>query len=129
AVLLPGRALIGAIVRCFLGDLHVVHMRLADAGRRNFDELGARAQGVDRRTAAIPHRGANAAHELVNHRGDRALVRHPPLDTFGHQLFGGALTLRILEIAIARALLHRTQRAHAAIALVRAALEELGLTR
>ena len=34
-----------------------------------------------------------------------------------------------LEVAVGRALLHRADRAHAAIALVRAALEELDLAR
>ena len=117
------------VVGRFLDDLHVVHVRLADAGRRDLDELGARAQLLDRRAAAVAHRRAQAAHQLMDHRGQHALVRHAALDALRHELLGGALAFGILEIAVRAAFLHRAERAHAAIALVRAALVELDLAR
>src|SRR5207245_554126 len=92
------------------------------------DKPGAGAQRIDGGTSAIAHRRADTTHELMDHGGKRALVRHPSFDALGDELLGGVLALRILKIAIARAFLHRAERAHAAIALVRAALVELGLT-
>src|SRR5262249_53891935 len=115
------------IIRCFLGDLHVVDMRLAHAGCGDLDELRAGAQRVDRGAAAVAHGGAHAAHELLDDRGERPLVRHPAFDTFGHEFLRRVLTLGVLEVTIARSLLHRAERTHASIALVRAALIELDL--
>jgi hypothetical protein len=46
---------VSAVVGRFLGDLHVVHMRLAHAGRRNFHELGFLAQLIDGGAAAVAH--------------------------------------------------------------------------
>ena len=40
ALLTTGDASFNVVVRRFLGDLHVVHVRFADAGRGDFDELG-----------------------------------------------------------------------------------------
>src|SRR5438046_2362140 len=109
---------LNSIIRGFLGDLHVVHMRLAYARRSDFDEFGTTAHLVDRRAAAIAHRGPYSAHELMDHCRQRALVRHAALDALGHELFGRVVTLGVLEIAVAGALLHRPQRSHAAVDLV-----------
>ena len=58
---------------------------------------------------------------------DRAAIRHLPLDAFRHELH---LVLHVLlEVAVGRALRHRAERAHAAIALVGAALVEEHLAR
>ena len=51
---------------------------------------------------------------------------HAALDAFGHQLVGVG---GVLEVAVLAALLHRADRAHAAVALVGAALEQLDLAR
>ena len=78
----------------------------------------------------VAHRRAQSAHQLVDHVHERALVRHAALDAFGHELLRGGdriLGLEILEVAVRAALLHRAERAHAAVALVRAALVELDL--
>src|SRR5665213_139319 len=83
-------------------------MRFAHARAGDLDELGARA-----------------AHQLVDDRRQRPLVGNAALDALGHQLFRGALAFGVLEIAVGAALPHRAQRAHAAVALVRAALVEL----
>src|SRR5215468_12257202 len=53
--------LLGAVVRRLFGDLHVVDMALADARRRDLDELGALVHLGDRLAAAIAHRRAQAA--------------------------------------------------------------------
>ena len=60
----------------------------------------------------------------MNHRGHRTLIRHAALDALRHQLVGA---FAILEVAVGRALLHRAERAHAAVAFVRTPLIELGL--
>ena len=51
-------------------------------------------QLVDGRAAAVAHRRAQAAHQLVDHRRQRALVRHAALDAFGHELLRRAPRLR-----------------------------------
>src|SRR5947208_16001175 len=78
---------LNSVIRGFLGDLHVVHMRLADARRRDFDKFGTTAHLVDRRAAAVAHRGPDSAHELMDHCREGALVRHAALDTLRHELF------------------------------------------
>ena len=57
---------------------------------------------------------------------ERAAIRDAAFNAFGHELVGVA---GILEIAVFRAHFHRAQAAHAAIALVAAALEEFGFAR
>src|SRR5690349_10467092 len=114
--------LVDAVVGCFLHDLHVVHVRFAHARRGDLDELAARSQLVHRGAAAVAHGCAQAAHELMNHRGKRALVRHASLNTFGNELLGRPFAFRVLEVAIRASLLHCAERAHAAIALVGASL-------
>src|SRR5512134_95210 len=97
-----------AVVRSLLDDLHVVHVRLADARRRDLDELGARAQLLDRCAPAVTHRSAQAAHQLRDDVDQRALVRDAALDALGHELLGRGdrvLLLELLEIAVGAALL------------------------
>src|ERR671936_409391 len=57
-----------AIVRGLLRDRHVVRMALEQSGRGNADELGA-LHLLDRRRAAVAHRLAKSADELVEDRG------------------------------------------------------------
>src|SRR5215471_11134110 len=89
AIVPPRARLLDTVVRGLLGYLHVVHVRFAHAGGGDLDEFGARAHRLDRRAAAIAHRGAHPAHELVYHGRERTLVRHAALDALGHELFGG----------------------------------------
>src|SRR2546423_2429603 len=109
------------IVRRLLRHRHVVGMTLAQARSRDTDELRA-LHLVDRRRAAVPHRLAQAADELVEDARQRALVRHPPLDPLGNELLD---VLDVpLEVAVAgrAAGAHRTERAHAAVLLEALAL-------
>src|ERR1700712_329794 len=79
------------VVRGFLGDLDVVDMALAHAGRRDLDELRFLVHIGDVRAAAVVHRGAQAAGHLEDHRDDRALVRHLPFDALRYELGRGGV--------------------------------------
>src|SRR5581483_8964309 len=102
-----------------------MHVRLADAGARDLDELRADAHVVDGRAAGVAHAGAQAADELPDYPDGAALVRHAAFHALGHELVD--VHVRVLEVAVGCALLHGAERAHAAIGLVGAALEELDL--
>src|SRR5438876_5071101 len=124
------RDLLDSVVRRFLDDLHVMHMRFAHARRRDLDELAARSQLIDRATTAIAHRRAQSAHQLVDDIEKRPFVWNATFDAFGNELLGGGdrvFLLELLEVAIRAALLHRGEASHAAVALVRATLIELDL--
>ncbi|MPL90530.1 hypothetical protein SDC9_36582 [bioreactor metagenome] len=114
------------VVRAFAGDLHVVHVAFLQPGAGDAHELAAAAHLRDRGVASVAHRGAQAPHHLVQHRCDRPLVGHLPLDPLGHQLVGGRI---LLEVAVGRAARHRAEASHAAIGLVRPALVKDHLAR
>src|SRR5690348_5956865 len=122
-ILSMSRSSLDVVVGRFLRDLHVVHVRLAHARRGDLHELRPGAHVLDGAAAGVAHARAHPAHELLDDRGRRSLVGNAALDALGHQLVG--VVLRVLEVAVARALLHRADRAHAAVRLVRPALEEL----
>ena len=85
---------------------------------------------LDGGAAAVAHAGAQAAGHLVDDGDHRALVGHAALDAFGHQLVGVRVAGgRFLEVAVGAALLHGADRAHAAVALVAAALVQHDLAR
>src|SRR5215475_5781827 len=109
-----------AVVGSFLGDDHVVDVALAQPRRRDLDEPGLGVQLGDRGAAEVAHRRAQPADELVRRLAQRSLVRHAALDALGHELLR-CLDVA-LEVAILRAVLHRADRAHAAVRLVAAAL-------
>src|SRR3954451_23437308 len=90
-------------------------MALAEPRPSDANELGA-LHLLDRGGAAITHRLAQPANELVEHVCDRALVRHAPLDPLGDQL---VYVLDItLEIAVFRITpLHRGERGHPVVLL------------
>src|SRR5690606_6691502 len=114
--------LFSAVVGRFLGDLHVMDVGFTYACRGDFDELGLGAHLFDGSTAAIAHGSAYAADQLINDGDNAALVRYTAFYAFRHELIdvvGG-----ILEVAICRAVGHGAQAAHAAIRLVRPALEQ-----
>src|SRR6266850_756299 len=119
--------LLDSVIWRLLHDLHIMHVRLADARSGDFHELAACAQLLDRGVAGIAHACPQAADELLDHPDRAALVGDPPFDPFGDQLVH--VHIRILEIPVRRAFLHRAERAHAAVGLVRAALVELDLAR
>src|SRR5262249_44840411 len=127
--------LLTSVVRRFLGDDDVVHVALADAGRRDANELRFFGQLLDRPAATVAHAGAKAADQLVDHRSQAAFVRDTAFDAFGHELVaavagGGGWNLEfVLEVAIAAAAPHGANRAHAAVLLERAALIQDDFTR
>src|SRR5438046_2216023 len=62
-----------------------------------------------------------AAEQLLDVEREAALVRDAALDAFRHELQIGLVGL---EVTVAAAFLHRLDRAHAAVELIGAALEE-----
>ncbi len=56
------------IVRCFLGDLHIMHMAFAVTGVGNAHERGLGAHVFNRRTAGVTHRCTQTARELMQNR-------------------------------------------------------------
>src|SRR3954454_12958518 len=116
------------VIRRLLRDRHVVRMALAQPRRGDADE----ARGLhllDRRGPAVAHRLAHAADELMQDRGQGALVRDAALDALRDELLD-VLDVA-LEVPVLRepARLHRAQRAHAAVLLEALALVDDDLAR
>src|SRR5207249_862064 len=118
--------LLKAVVRRFLGDDDVVDVALLQAGGGDAHEARARLQLADAGGAAVAHPCAQAAYELLHHGRERPFVRNHALDALGDEL--ARLPFELLEVPVARAFLHRADRAHAAVALERAALAQDQLT-
>src|SRR4030095_17145571 len=111
---------------------HIVDVTLADARRCDPDELGFALQLRDRAAAAVAHPGLQPSHQLMDDGLGAAFVCDPSCDAFRYQLSGRASALEIefiLEVAIAAATPHRTDRSHPAILLVAASLEQDQLPR
>src|SRR5581483_1183727 len=112
-----------AVIRRVLRDCDVVRVRLAQPGAGDAHEARV-LERLDRRRAAVAHRLAKPADDLVQHACERALVRNAALDAFGDELLDVldiALEVAVLRVA---ARLHRAERAHAAVLLVALALLE-----
>src|SRR2546423_15484843 len=86
------------------------------------DEFGIVLQVGDRLAAGVAHAGAEAADQLRDHFGDGAFVGDAALDALG-DVFGVGCDA-FLGVAVGRAFVHRTDRAHASIGLEVAALEQ-----
>src|SRR5213594_2482009 len=124
--------LLHPIVRCFLRDLDVVDVALAGAGRRDANELRLPLQLGNRGAAGVAHAGAQSSHELVDHRGNAALVRDTPFDALRYELVASAAGLEIefvLKVPVAAAAAHGADRSHPAVLLVAASLEQDQLAR
>src|SRR3954469_10864902 len=117
--------LLDSVIWRLLHDLHVMHMRLPHARGGDLHELRLAAHLVDGGAAGVSHACAQAAEQLLDHPDRAALVRDAALYAFRDQLVD--VHVGILEVAVGRTLLHGAERAHAAIRLVRAALEKLDL--
>src|SRR5512139_1378022 len=104
-----------AVIRRFLGDLHVVHVAFAHAGAGDAHELRLRAHLLDAARAGVDHRGAQATGELVQDGHQAALVEHAAFDALGHQFL--ELAAAVLELTVGGAVLlrHGAQRTHAAV--------------
>src|SRR5689334_1098769 len=115
------------IVRRLFRDRHVMRVRLAEA--RAGDAHEARVlHRLDRGRAAVPHRLAESADELVDDGGERPLVADAALDPLRDQLLG---ILDVpLEVAILReAAAHGAEGRHAAVLLEALALDDDHLPR
>src|ERR1700712_4508382 len=113
-----------AVVRRFLGDLHVVDVGFSHAGAGDADEFRLGAHFLNVGAAGVAHGRTQAAHQLVNDGAQRAFIGNAAFDTFRYQFlgaFGG-----VLEVAVRRTLGlgRRAQRTHAAVGLVRPTLEQ-----
>ena len=91
-------------------------MALAEPGACDADELRV-LHLLDRGGAAVAHRLAQPADELVEDVCDRTFVRHAPLDALGNELVD--VLYVALEVAVLgeSARLHRAERTHAAVLL------------
>src|SRR5215211_5376535 len=126
-----GKAITSAaepVIRRLLRDRDVVRVRLAQP--RAGDAHEARLLEVaDRRSAAVAHGLADAADQLVEDRGEAALVWHAALDPLGDEL------VDVLDVALEVAVLreraraHGAEGAHPAVLLVALALGQHHLTR
>src|SRR5260221_2952762 len=103
-------------------------MRLAQPGPRDADEARL-LHRFDRLGAAVTHRLAQAADDLMQDAGKRPLVRDAAFDPFGDELLH-VLDVT-LEVAVLRegARLHRADGAHAAVLLEALAVGEDHLAR
>ena len=108
------------IVGGFLGDGDIVGVAFDKARAGDADELGLFVQFGDGGAAGVAHAALDAAHQLVDVIRQRAPVGHAALHALRHQLF-----VALLEVAVAAAVLHGGDGAHAAVALVLAALVDL----
>ena len=57
----------GPVVRRFLGDCHVVHVALTEAGWRDADDVRVALQVGNGSTSGVTHARAQTANQLVNH--------------------------------------------------------------
>src|SRR6218665_349679 len=113
------------VVGGFLGNLDIVHMAFADAGRGDLYKLGLVAHLFDGGTTTVTHAGTQATGHLEDDGNHGAFVGYTAFDAFGHQLVGLPITRgRFLEVAVGAALLHGPDGAHAAVTFVAAALEQ-----
>src|SRR5215216_3321388 len=101
----------GAVVRSFPRDRHIVRVRLSQSGCGDLDHLDVALQLRDGAYTAVAHAAAEPAYHLIEHIGNRALVGNSSLDSFGHHLGGGHLTL--LEVPVGRPVLHGREAPHA----------------
>ena len=106
-----------------------MHVGLGHAGTGDAHEFRLGAHLFDGCAAGVAHGRTQAAHQLVDDRGQGALVGNTAFDAFRYQLLGAGRG--VLEVAVGRALrlCHGTQRAHAAVGLVGTALEQFDFTR
>src|SRR5690606_30447910 len=114
-------ALPNAIVRTLPGNLHVVHVALAQPRASDAHKVATTAHRLDGAVAGVAHGGAQASDELVQDAGNRALVGDLAFDAFGDELLRRGF---LLEIPIGRAAGHGPDRAHTAERLEAAPLVE-----
>src|SRR5947209_19558894 len=101
-------------------------MTLLHRGRAHEDEARPGAQFFNVPGAAVAHPGPQPAYQLVDERGQGALVGHTSLDAFGHQLVPAVLALAVAVLGAGH---HGADRAHAVVRLEAASLVDDELTR
>src|SRR3954447_4545665 len=121
------------VVRGLDRHLDVVRVGLLQAGGGDPDEAALLLELGDGAGAAVPHRLAKTADQLVRDRGQRATVRDLALDALGDQLLVAAdvaLEVAVLGVRLAQpAGLHRAERAHPAVGLELLAVDEHQVAR
>ena len=90
----------------------------------NTDKLSLFLECLEVFRAAVAHTGTQTADQLENRIRCRAFIRYTPLNTLGHKL-----ACILLEITVAPAAVHRTERAHATINFKTATLIHFKFTR
>src|SRR5471030_539355 len=118
-----------AVVRRFLGDLHVMNVGLSHASTGDAYEFRLGAHLFDVGAAGVTHGRTQATHQLMDDRGQRTFIGNAAFDAFRYQLLGAFRG--VLEVTVRRALRlgHCTQRTHAAVRLVRTTLEQFDFAR
>src|SRR5207247_1792944 len=96
-----------AVIRRVLRDRDVVRVRLAEPRARDPNEAGV-LHRVDRLGAAVAHRLAEPADDLVEDALERPLVRHAAFDPLGNEL------LDVLDVALEVPILAEPARLHRA---------------
>src|SRR5207237_697607 len=104
------RELLKSVVRRFLRDDHVVDVRLFEARRADADEARLFLELADCAAAGVAHAGAQAADELRDHLGERALVGDAPLDAFGGDDGHASLARSLHAVVYRRHLRHARAR-------------------
>src|SRR3569833_3284772 len=120
------------VVGGFDGQLDVVRVTRGEPGGGDAGQLAALLQLGDGGRTGIAHPGAETTDELVGHAGQRPAVGHLPLDALGDELVVGQDVVgevAVPAVGLVAALLHRAQRAHAAVGLVLLAVHENQLTQ
>ncbi len=95
-------------------------MRFAQACTGDTDKAGALVECIYISCTGISHRGAQAANQLMQDIAQRPFVGNTAFNAFGYQFHG--FIYITLEVPVLAALLHGTNRAHAAIGFIGASL-------
>ena len=102
-------------------------MRFTQACRGNANETTITLHRINRRGSQVEHRLMQTAHQLVDNRSKRTGVGNLSLNALGNDLVirrDISLEVAILRVRLASARTHRTQGAHATVALVLLAIRE-----
>src|SRR5262245_24873195 len=84
-----------AVVWRFLRNGNVMRMALLHRRPAHLDKASARPQLLNVPSAAIAHARSQPAHELIDERPQRPLVRHAPFHAFRHELVPWPVRLAI----------------------------------
>src|ERR1700687_1939368 len=121
------RPLLRRVIRGLPRDHDVVHVAFAQSGGADAYESRLLLQFGYRLAPAISHARSKPAYHLMHDHRHRAAIWHATFHPLGYQLTEAVrlfadyrhrcrrVSIRVLEIALARTRRHRSERAHAAI--------------